>query len=499
MANTHINQFIQSLSVAEIKLVEDHLQKSRSVIANEDGEEMMELKLFKLLISNKNKNITDEEIIKATHTKRAASLKTNLYQKVLEAFSFDKHITNTDLFNEYDSISFKLKKKLLIFKILHRSSNQGKTEAMHELLNEIIHTAKEYEVYDVLTEALTAKKYFKGIRSGVKEFETINSEIDYYSYCTNALYYAADCYYRLILNNDFIKSFQKNEFDKYLDSCIKKMESDYKKTKSEQINYYFNVVLYALCEREKKYLNAIEYCNKIISMLKKSKIIHRKERVGFLFDDISRFKTYIGDYETGAIDAKKAQSYYLENSFNYIISMEQEFYAHIYGSNEHQALRCIEKLLEHSLIDTGEFRKSKYVYYKSCVLFSSGNYKAALDLLKMSLDIEQDKTRWNISLRILNIMIFIELNRIDDANRALESLRKHVERQAKAEEVKARDVLIVKVLRELEKSNFEFSSKNTNVVKMLKELSEKDTPVSWEHYSTELVPFHKWLEGKKKL
>lgn len=499
MANTHINQFIQSLSTTEIKLVEDHLQKSRSVVANEEGEEMMEIKLFKLLISNKNKTITDDDIIKTTRTKRAASLKTNLYQKVLEAFSFDKHISNVDIFDEYDRISFVLKKKLLIFKILHRSSNQGKTEAMHELLNEIIDTAKEYEVYEVLIETLASKKYFKGIRSGIKEFEQINAEIDHYNYCIKAMHYAADSYYRIILNNDFIKSFSKKELDKYIEGYILQMESDYKKTKSQQVNYYLYILYCAKYEREKDYIKAIDYFNKIIVMLKKSKVIYRKERIGSALLNLCQFKIYMEDYEAAVLDAKKAQGYYIEDSFNYCISKEQEFYAHMYGSNEPQALRCIEKLLEHSLIDTGEFRKSKYVYYKSCVLFSSGNYKGALDLLKISLDIEQDKTRWNISLRILNIMIFIELNRIDDANRALESLRKHVERQAKAEEVKARDILIVKVLRELEKDNFEFSAKNTNVVKALKELSEKDTSVSWEHYSTELVPFHKWLEGKKKL
>ncbi len=115
----------------------------------------------------------------------------------------------------------------------------------------------------------------------------------------------------------------------------------------------------------------------------------------------------------------------------------------------------------------------------------------------MSLEIEKDKTRWNISLRILNIMLFIELNKINEASRALESLRKHTARQTKEEEIKPRDVLIVKLLRELEKEGFEFQAKNSKIANMLKELSEKDTPLSWEHYSAELIPFHKWLEGKK--
>nr|MBA3706548.1 hypothetical protein [Bacteroidota bacterium] len=220
-------------------------------------------------------------------------------------------------------------------------------------------------------------------------------------------------------------------------------------------------------------------------------------RIGFALINICQLKIYSGSYASAVIDAKNAQEYYIQNSFNTAISKEQEFYAYFYNSDQYNALKCIEDLLEHSLIDTGEFRKSKYIYYQSCVLFDSGKYKATLDLLKMSLEIEKDKTRWNISLRILNIIIFIELDKIDEAGRSLESLRKHMERQIKEEEVKPRDILIVKTLRELEKNNFEFSSKNVTVIKMLKELSEKDTAVAWEHFSTELIPFHKWLERRK--
>lgn len=497
MANTHINQLIQSLSSAEIKIVDDYLQKLKPLFDNK-GEEIKELKLFKLLTNNKDKVITDADIVKETNTKHVTSLKRNLYHKVLEAFSFDKHITNTNLFNDYDITSFTLKKKLLIFKVLLRSSNQGKTEALYELLNEIIDTAKEYQLYEVLTEALTLKKYFSGIRSGIQNFDELNKEIAFYDYCLKAAQSANDCYYRLILNTHFIKSLSKKELDKYLDICIKQMESDYKKTKSEYINYYLHIIYYAMCERRKEYIKAIEYCNKIISLLKKSKVIYRKERMGFALDNISQLRTYIGDYGAAALDAKKAQEYYIKNSFESIISKGQEFYAYIYSGNNHKALSCSEELLEHSLIDTGQFRKSKYVYYKSCVLFALKDYRGALDLLKISLEIERDKARWNISLRILNIMLFIELNRIDEASRSLESLRRYMERTAKEEEVKPRDILIAKLLREMEKDGFNYNFKNTKVADMLKELSAKDLPTSWEHYTTELIPFHKWLEGKKK-
>ena len=176
MANPYINQLVQSLSSNEIKIVEDYFQKLKPLFENGDGE-LKELKLFKLLTNNKDKIIDDAEIVEKTQTARANMLKNNLLDKVFEALTFDKHITNTAIFNENDIIAFTLKKKLLVFKILFRSLNQGKTEALYELLNRIIDSAKEYEVYDILIEALTAKKYLKGIRSGINEFDKTNEEI----------------------------------------------------------------------------------------------------------------------------------------------------------------------------------------------------------------------------------------------------------------------------------------------------------------------------------
>ena len=90
-------------------------------------------------------------------------------------------------------------------------------------------------------------------------------------------------------------------------------------------------------------------------------------------------------------------------------------------------------------------------------------------------------------------MLCIELSKIDEASRLLETLRKYVQRHQKNGEIKLRDVLIVKTLRELEKDGFNYNASNKTISKMLKELSQKNKPTSWEHYSPELIPFHEWL------
>lgn len=495
MANHHIISFIQNLSPVEIRQVEDYLSKSLALFKTE--EEGKELRLFKFLINNKNRTITEQDINLEIQTASSPHLKNNLFSKVLESLTLDKYINNTEVFSQNDIVNFTLRKKILVCKIALRTLNPGKIETIKELLNDTIEKAKEFELYDILVEALRSKKYFQGSRSGSSDFEKINEEVEFYEYCSKAVFKANDSYFRLILNNEFIKTLSENEANEHIVLSIRQMEADYKKTKSEQVNYYLYIMRFALAERKKEYNEAIIYCNELITILKKNKAIYRTERLGFLHDNISLYKTYLKKYAEASKEAKEAQKYYIENSFNHAVSKEQEFYINFYNKNYVAANKCLNELLSHSRIDTGEFRRSKYVYYRACVFFSEKDFKSALALLNESLEIEKDKTRWNISLRILNIMIFIEMNKINEAGNSLESLRKYIERTGKTIEVSARNIMTVKLLREIEKNGFEYDSKNKTVVNMIKELSKENSEVSFEYFSSELIPFHEWLVKKK--
>jgi tetratricopeptide (TPR) repeat protein len=491
LANPHILSFIQSLSPVEIRLVEEQLNKVHSLFDAKTPS--MELQLFRFLIKNKNENISDGIIEQVTGSKRVTDLKNNLFLKVIEITTLDKYILNNDLFNESDSMNFILKKRLLFCKISIRSLSQGKTEAIKELLDEIIDNAKTFEIYDTLVDALQTKKYFEGIRFGNKDFDRINSDILFYEYCSRSVFNAADKYYQLILNNEFTKSLSKEDAQKHISDSIKEMESDYKKSGSEQINYYLHIMRFALFENQKIYKKAIDECNALLKILKRNKSIYRSERIGFAHTNLSQFQTFLGNYSKALKDARKSQAYYLEESFNSTVSKELEFYINFYKEDYSAANKCLNSLLSHSRIDTGEFRRSKYIYYRACVYFTEREFKEALSLLNESLEIEKDKTRWNVSLRILTIMIFIETNKIDEAFSHLESLRKYVERTGKSDEISQRDILIVKLLREMEKNGFEWNLKNKNAVDLLLQLSEKDSDVSWQYFSSELIPFHGWV------
>ena len=494
MAAIHIVKFIQSLNEKEIQVIDDYIQSIYLLSGSNTGESK-QLKLFRYITQNKNIELPDSELSKFVGTSNLASLKYLLSEKIYDALLLNKHIQNETVFSPREQIVFSLKKKALLIKTLYRTLNQGRIETVNFMVSETIKLAKENEVFDVLVEILIVQKQLKGMRSGILEFENINNEIIFYENCFKCVQNANDAYYRLILNQDFINSLTKKELEQHIRSSIKQMESDLKKTKAQEINYYMHILQIALYENEKNYKKALELCKKWLALIKKSNVSYGKDRIGFAMANIVQFNVLIGNYKEAAVTAKNAQQFHISNSFNYLTLKEQEFYANFYAGNHKDAFKCTAEMLDHSMADTGGYRKSKFVYYEACILFETKQFKEALQLLNKSLEIEKDKTGWNIALRTLNIMVFIELSKINEASRSLEALRKYIERLTKSDEVKQRDILIIKLLREIEKDGFRFDPKNANSSKMLKELSEKGKPTSWNYYTPELIPFHEWVKG----
>lgn len=494
--NLHIVKLIQSLNDKEIQIIDDYLQ-SVYLLSKSKKKESKQLMLFRYVASNKEKLVTDNELIKKIATKDIYSQKYSLSIKIYDALLLSKHIENKDIFNEREQIVFSLKKRILLIKSLRRSSNQGRIETINLLLRETIKVAKDNQVYDVLVEALIQQKQISGIRLGLKAFENANKEISFYDLCFKSVQNANDAYYRLILNKDFINSFSKSRLGNYLQNSIKKLARDYKKTKADEVNYYLHILKLEYYEYTKEYQKAIQYCNMLINLLHKSKIMFSKNRIGIALNTLSQFNVYAKKNREGILNAQKAQRFFIKNSLNYLLSIELEFYAYMYSYNYKEADKCIEKMLQHSMTDTGEFRKSKYIYFKACILFATKQYQLALDLLNKSLEIEKDKSKWNIVVRILIVMVFLELNKINEVGRLVESLRKYIERRNKTDIIEDRYILIVQLLRKLEKNGYEYDSNNTSATKILALLSKKKTLLSWNYYTPEIIPFHNWLLDKK--
>ncbi len=185
------------------------------------------------------------------------------------------------------------------------------------------------------------------------------------------------------------------------------------------------------------------------------------------------------------ISVEKEQQY-----INYSIAKEHEFYADFYNQNYDAAENDLDNLAK----TTGNSEnESKYLYYRACVAFMQKDYRGASSLLNEAFVKEKDKKDTNTHLRILDIMISIEYERIDKASSSIEALRKYIARKGKTTEFTQRDIFILRLLRELEKNGFKYDADDVAITEMIKQLSDKKSSIAWKYFSEELIPFHKWL------
>lgn len=484
MATSHVTDFIQSLNPEELKFIKKHISSENKM-----------KQLLEILTDEPDKKFSDQELAKLVGNSYESFrvLKSRLFDKVKEILLFDEHFENQRVFNERETLIFILKKKMLFAKFISRKLNQKRKTTYAIMLSEIIEIGKKNQAFDILVEALILQKQLIGLRNGISEFEKINDLIIFYDKCFKAVQNANDNYYRLIINQNLINSFAKRELEQHICNAIETMQSDYNFTKSAEINYYIHLLKMALYESKKDFNSAIEYCKKILLLIKGNKNLYSNDRMGFVMGNLCIFNIYIHNYKHANSFATKGQQFHIPNSLASLILKEQEFYSLFYSCNYIKANDCISEMLKHSSIDTGEFFKSKFVYFKAMVLFLTNQFREALKLLNESLEIEKDKTGWNIGLRVLLIMIYIALFKNNEASTSIASLRKHQERMSKTKGIKERDVLIFKLLRELEKDGFKRNEKNKKATKLITGLADKDKPTSWNHFTPELIPFHEWV------
>lgn len=123
-------------------------------------------------------------------------------------------------------------------------------------------------------------------------------------------------------------------------------------------------------------------------------------------------------------------------------------------------------------------------------------YREASLLLNNLEEIEKDKEGWNLWIRIMRILCSIELLKLNLIDYDIESFRKYIQRLNRSRDVRKRDQLILKVLLELDRCDYDFEEVSEKQEKTLDNLKSLNKEFRWQPNSPELILFHDWFEAK---
>ena len=155
-----------------------------------------------------------------------------------------------------------------------------------------------------------------------------------------------------------------------------------------------------------------------------------------------------------------------------------------------------ESFLIDSRINSQRHSKSVILYLKSIAFFGLKNYKEAQTILSQKNEIEKDKEGWNVWIRIMRLLCSVELLKLNLIDYDIESFRKYLERTSKQYEVRERDKLVLKVLQELDKNDYNFSLTAIVAADELEKLKSTNEKYAWNPDSPELILFHDWFNAK---
>ncbi|MCW3071310.1 MAG: hypothetical protein JWO44_1200 [Bacteroidetes bacterium] len=488
---------VKSLNSEELQVVKMNFRRTLP------GDETINLaeKLFDLVLAQPGIP-TDELLAEALYSKNVkpsaiAKLKSRLFQYIVDAISSDATLNKESIFDESDRQELRIRKKMLQFRALYRKKNRSDFQVLLHVLSEIIKEAKEYELYDLLLEALNHKMLFCKLRKGFDEVIEIKKQIDHYTFAQNAIVKTHDYYSDLITNKLHIQKISPVQVKILFRNAIEDIEGFIKVTNSSFMKYLCKMLQLDELQRENKHAATIDVCLDLISLLNEHKILYRDERMGNIYDNISNCQVYNNDLDNAIMSSKKAQEYYSQNTRSYVLSREQEFYATFYSGSYRTAHAIIESILEHPQSKVGGFQSDRFAFLKACTLFNLGEYRAALNICSLTLEITKDKGRGDLGLRYLKILCLVELGDHDTAYDSIEAFRKSKSRNSGKDIILIRDELIFRALNEFAHDGFS-RIPSPKLLELLSTLSARDEEHSWKYYSHELIPVHSWIQSKIK-
>lgn len=488
---TNLKELTKSLMGEELNLAKKHLVAFESYHTNTPSQM---LRLFKLLL--KNKDVKYEEaknnISKSSSDKSFNQLIKRTLDRVLESLILDINILRGDNYSPVFQNRFKIRKLIMQASIL-----QGRGLSGFSLKNFdwIIRTSKKYELYDELIETLYLKQAVVFNKDGKKAYEKIAKEITLYESCRDCLRDAKDLYRSFYAE----ASFQANT-EKVADSLQEKvllLEIRNRSLKSANVMLYLYPLKMEIASLSKDYDKGLKIGLEFIELMKSDPAIYSKIRIGIYYTNLADNEISACRFKNGIKFSKLALEFLQDRlTVNNVIAYDFYIVSNFLNGNYDEALRLIDEALKMEIVDKYKLYKTKFFYYKAMVYFIKREFKSTFLLLNNLNEIEKDKEGWNVWIRIMRILCSIELLKLNLIDYDLESFRKYIQRIDKKFNVNARDKIILKILLELDKENYNFNSVAVNLQNEINNLDLKTGNHPWKSNSPELIVFDLWFNSK---
>ncbi|MCG9909825.1 MAG: hypothetical protein MH137_00865 [Flavobacteriales bacterium] len=482
-----LSSIIASLNEDEVKTLQRYLHCFDTI---NDNHEPKSERLLNLLIHD---NQMELKLFEKKFTKQAFSmLIMRLHEKVMDTLTFDINIKRIDVYSDLTVARLSVRKKINYVQVLMAKNQILEAINLH---TKTLQTAKEYEFFDEALTIMYELQNLYAVLSKKVEFDALDSEIEKYEDIRTQVKSAFRIYNRITMEMGMAP--EDSKLLENLENTLPKLRSFYQNSNSAQAGWFYYRLLIEFHQAKQNYAQGYSACLKLLKLQQENPSIRSEVYMGITYKLMSKFSMFLYQFDDALLASLKSQNLDKRLKRNQDLSKETEFFANFFKGDFAEARFIMQDLAERYENDENSFNYSKFNYYAACCSLLEGNTREVANRLNETKEIEKDKDGWNIAVRILSIINQIEGEDFDLADSRIESMRKHIERTLKEKEIRPRFVTILRILRDLVNSSFDFEQIWLTRQSYFEQLSsETEESQRWKILSPELIRFEVWFESK---
>jgi tetratricopeptide (TPR) repeat protein len=382
------------------------------------------------------------------------------------------------------------RKKLLQGRIL---LGRGATLAGKNILSQVINTSKKYNLHSEGFEAELLLYRNLSTRISVREHQKQTQRILDLNRKRALVDEAVILHYAVtnMLSNKTLKKASVEAMRQQIDRMgVIAGETDHPLTE----NYYYLAEIY-FHQAIHNPKDARNYCEAYLGLLDREQTLYTPSRMGGAYIQLAQINIELGDLDAAQLNIEKSLEAFDPNSINHLLVLEVAFRVAFLRKKWQQASLLIDEASVHPYLQESQNLQARWRFREACLLFRQGEFKAAYMALNDTSPLLSDTFGVNIAVRMLDIMIMYEMNKLDLLESKILNMRQFIKRTQK-DMAQQRAAILVRLLLGWYKNNYNFNDTLELHKELIHTQSQEEDGPGWRPTTYELIPFDEWFEEK---
>lgn len=415
--------------------------------------------------------------------------KSRLKRILEDAVLNDKSLV--DYSASYINAMLQSKKRLLQGEIL---LGRGAYQASKNLLLQVVSQTRKYSLHNGHFQAKLLLHRNQSINMSVKEFQKRSATLLELNRISSMVNEAAILHYSVnnIISHQTIDDEAKL---RELEAKIERIKEVSEETGSPMARYYYLFSNIVYLQYNNQYSKAFEFCKQYLDLVEEEAAVSSEQRKASANFQTAEVSLHMGNMDEAKSYINKTLSFFSKEQMNFLIVLSSAFRIAFFSEDFDEAERIFQEAASHPRFSVSKMRSAQWHYFHACLQFRVGNVKGALLSLNDATALLSDKMGWNLSFRLLEIMILYEAGHLDLLDTKILNMRQFVKRTHKKSDL-YRAMILISILMDWHKNDLDIKRTYPAIQRQLKKLKSFHEEFPFNPTATELIRMENWMEDK---